>query len=64
MTLTSDQVVRLEAWGVVALAQVDDHPFAWGLVGCVIAELWMLESHDLVHGAPLAVAQVLLDQGL
>ena len=36
---------------------------AWGLVGCVIAELWMLESHDLVHGAPLAVAQVLLDQG-
>ena len=29
MTLTSDQVVRLEAWGVVALAQVDDHPFAW-----------------------------------
>jgi streptomycin 6-kinase len=37
---------------------------AWGFVGCVIAELWMIESHDLVHGAPLAVAQVLLDQGL
>jgi hypothetical protein len=33
---------------------------AWGLVGCVIAELWMIESHDLVHGAPLAVAEVLL----
>lgn len=37
---------------------------AWGMVGCVIAELWMIESHDLVHGAPLAVAQALLDQGL
>ena len=37
---------------------------AWGFVGCVIAELWMIESHDLVHGAPLAVAQVLLDQGV
>ena len=34
---------------------------AWGFVGCVIAELWMLESHDLVHGAPLAVAEVLLE---
>jgi streptomycin 6-kinase len=37
---------------------------AWGFVGCVIAELWMLESHDLVHGAPLAVAEVLLAEGL
>lgn len=37
---------------------------SWGLVGCVIAELWMIESHDLVHGAPLAVAEALLDQGL
>ena len=37
---------------------------AWGLVGCVIAELWMIESHDLVHGAPLAAAEALLDQGL
>ena len=37
---------------------------AWGLVGCVIAELWMIESHDLVHGAPLAVAEALLAQGL
>ena len=49
-------------------AEVTDYDLdrlrAWGLVGCVIAELWMLESHDLVHGAPLAVAQVLLDQGL
>lgn len=34
---------------------------AWGFVGCVIAELWMLESHDLVHGAPLAVAEAMLD---
>lgn len=37
---------------------------AWGLVGCVIAELWMLESHDLVHGAPTAVAEALLAEGL
>lgn len=37
-----------------------DRLVAWGLVGCVIAELWMIESHDLVHGAPLAVAQALL----
>lgn len=41
-----------------------DRVRAWGLVGCVIAELWMIESHDLVHGAPLAVAEALLDQGL
>ena len=34
---------------------------AWGFVGCVIAELWMLESHDLIHGAPLAVAQAMLE---
>lgn len=31
----------------------------WGFVGCVIAELWMIESHNLVHGAPLAVAEAL-----
>lgn len=37
---------------------------AWGFVGCVIAELWMLESHDLVHGAPLAVAEALWEAGL
>ena len=37
---------------------------AWGFVGCIIAELWMIESHNLVHGAPLAVAEVLLAQGL
>lgn len=36
----------------------------WGFVGCVIAELWMIESHDLVHGAPLAVAEALLDEGV
>lgn len=36
---------------------------AWGFVGCVIAEMWMIESHDLVHGAPLAVAEALLAQG-
>ena len=35
----------------------------WGLIGCVIAELWMIDSHDLVHGAPLAVAEALLEQG-
>ena len=33
---------------------------AWGFVGCIIAELWMLESHNLVHGAPLAVAEAML----
>lgn len=37
---------------------------SWGLVGCVIAELWMIESHDLVHGAPLAVAEAMLEQDL
>lgn len=37
---------------------------AWGFVGCVISELWMIESHDLVHGAPLAVAESLLAGGL
>lgn len=36
-----------------------DRLIAWGFVGCVIAELWMIESHDLVHGAPLAVAEAL-----
>lgn len=30
---------------------------AWSYVGCVIAELWMIESHDMIHGAPLALAQ-------
>lgn len=34
---------------------------AWGFVGCVIAELWMLESHNLIHGAPLAVAEAMLE---
>jgi streptomycin 6-kinase len=42
----------------------DDRLRAWGLVGCVIAELWMVENHDLVHGAPLAVAEALLEQGI
>jgi streptomycin 6-kinase len=37
---------------------------AWGFVGCIIAELWMIGSHNLVHGAPLAVAEVLLAEGL
>lgn len=37
---------------------------AWGFVGCVIAELWMIESHDLIHGAPLAVAEALLEAGI
>jgi hypothetical protein len=34
---------------------------AWSLVGAVIAEARMLVEHDLVHGAPLALAQELLD---
>ena len=29
MTLASDQVARLQAWGVDAMSLVDDHPFAW-----------------------------------
>ena len=37
---------------------------AWGFVGCVISELWMIGSHDLVHGAPLAVAEALWEAGL
>jgi streptomycin 6-kinase len=36
---------------------------AWALVGCVIAELWMLEGHNMIHGAPLAVAEALLAEG-
>ena len=37
---------------------------AWGFVGCVVAELWMVARHDLVHGAPLALAEALLDEGI
>lgn len=37
---------------------------AWGFVGCVVAELWMMARHDLVHGAPLALAEALLDEGV
>lgn len=40
-----------------------DRVRAWGLVGCVIAELWLLEDHDLIHGAPLAVAEALIEMG-
>lgn len=29
---------------------------SWGFVGSVISELWLLDKHDLVHGAPLALA--------
>lgn len=31
----------------------------WAFVGAVIAELWMVAHHDLVHGASLALAQSL-----
>lgn len=37
---------------------------AWAFVGCVIAELWMIESHNIVHGAPMAVAQELMARGV
>lgn len=30
---------------------------SWSFVACIIAELWMVESHDMVHGAPLALAE-------
>jgi streptomycin 6-kinase len=33
---------------------------AWALVGAAIAEARMLEQHNLVHGAPLALAQALM----
>lgn len=36
---------------------------AWSLVACVIAELWMLESHAMIHGAPLALAQRIAESG-
>jgi streptomycin 6-kinase len=36
---------------------------AWGFVGCIIAELRMIKSHNLLHGAPLAVAEALLAEG-
>lgn len=32
---------------------------AWAFTAAMIAELWMLEDHNLVHGAPLALAQAL-----
>ena len=32
---------------------------AWAFTAAVIAELWMVEDHDLVHGAPLALAEAL-----
>lgn len=41
-----------------------DRVRAWALVGCVIAELWLLEDHNLVHGAPLAVAEALIEMGV
>jgi streptomycin 6-kinase len=37
---------------------------AWAFVGAVIAEARMLAQHDLVHGAPLALAEGLHDQGI
>lgn len=37
---------------------------AWAFVGCVIAELWMIEDHGMVHGAPLALARALSDEGV
>lgn len=36
---------------------------SWAFVGAVIAEARMLVHHDLVHGAPLALAEGLLDRG-
>lgn len=36
-----------------------DRLLAWSLVGAVIAEARMIAHHDLVHGAPLALAEVL-----
>jgi len=32
---------------------------AWAFTAAVIAELWMVEDHHLVHGAPLALAEAL-----
>jgi streptomycin 6-kinase len=41
-----------------------DRVRSWGFVGCVIAELRMIESHDMIHGAPLAVADAMLARGV
>lgn len=41
-----------------------DRVRSWGFVGCVIAELRMIESHDMIHGAPLAVAEAVLARGV
>lgn len=37
-----------------------DRLWSWAFVGAVIAEARMITQHDLVHGAPLALAQTLV----
>lgn len=37
-----------------------DRIVAWALVGAVISELWCLEDHDFVAGAPLRLAESLM----
>lgn len=38
--------------------------WAWAFVGAVVAEARMIAMHDLVHGAPLALAEELLETHL
>lgn len=59
--IDGQEMLRLADRRRAILAEVTgfdpDRIRAWSFAGCVIAELWMLESFDLVHGAPLALAE-------
>lgn len=52
--------------GILAEISGDDPQrlWAWAFVGAVIAEARMLELHNLVHGAPLSLAQGISARGL
>lgn len=52
--------------GILAEISGDDPTrlWAWAFIGAVVAEARMLELHNLVHGAPLALAQGITQRGL
>jgi len=52
--------------GILAEISGDDPQrlWAWSFIGAVVAEARMLELHNLVHGAPLALAQGITQRGL
>lgn len=62
--MSSAPLVALTNRRIQIIAEVTgddpDRLRAWAFVGAVIAEARMLAQHDLVHGAPLALAQALL----